>query len=158
MNSKNVGLHPTLSKMISEYFLNWMNLRKFAATALLLHICCTGDVFSNFGYAFYADSILRLIPGPVWFKTTSKTSCTWPSRPSWPDLAAQRRTTGFLLLQLSEVKLLRFFLSKSFKVHIFWEGHKILKNLHLTFDYSTYSQKLSEDFAKFCGLLKIYEL
>ena len=25
------------------------------------------------------------------------------------------------------------------KVHIFWEGHKILKNLHLKFDYSTHS-------------------
>ena len=23
------------------------------------------------------------------------------------------------------------------KVHIFWEGHKILQNLYLTFDYST---------------------
>ena len=44
------------------------------------------------------------------------------------------------------------------KVHIFWAGHKILRNLHLTFDYSTYSQKLGEDFAKFCGLLMIYEL
>ena len=44
------------------------------------------------------------------------------------------------------------------KVHIFWEGHKILRNLLLTFDYSTYSQKLGEDFAKFCGLLRIYEL
>ena len=32
-----------------------------------------------------------------------------------------------------------------YKVHIFWEGHKILQNLHLTFDYSTYSQKLGED-------------
>ena len=41
---------------------------------------------------------------------------------------------------------------------IFWEGHKILQNLPLTFDYSTYSQKLGEDFAKFCGLLRIYEL
>ena len=30
------------------------------------------------------------------------------------------------------------------KVHIFWEGHKILRNLHLTFDYSTYSQKKSK--------------
>ena len=28
-----------------------------------------------------------------------------------------------------------------FKVHIFWEGHKILRNLPLTIDYSTYSQK-----------------
>ena len=44
------------------------------------------------------------------------------------------------------------------KVHIFWEGHKILRNLHLTFDNSTYSQKLGEDFAIFCGLLIIYEL
>ena len=35
---------------------------------------------------------------------------------------------------------------------------KFLQNLHLTFDYSTYSQKLGGDFAKFCGLLRIYEL
>ena len=35
---------------------------------------------------------------------------------------------------------------------------KILWNLPLTFDYSTYGQKLGEDFAKFCGLLRIYEL
>ena len=27
------------------------------------------------------------------------------------------------------------------KVRIFWEGHKILRNLHLTFVYSTYRQK-----------------
>ena len=46
----------------------------------------------------------------------------------------------------------------SFKVHIFWEGHKTLRNLPLTFDYSTYHQKISEDFAKFCDLLRIYEL
>ena len=45
-----------------------------------------------------------------------------------------------------------------FKFHILWEGHKILWNLHLTVDYSTYSQNLGEDFAKFCGLLRIYEL
>ena len=35
---------------------------------------------------------------------------------------------------------------------------KILRNLPLTFDYSAYGQKLGEDFAKFCGLLRIYEL
>ena len=35
---------------------------------------------------------------------------------------------------------------------------KILQNLPLTFDYSTYGQTLGEDFAKFCGLLRIYEL
>ena len=35
-----------------------------------------------------------------------------------------------------------------FKVHIFLEGHKILWNLHLTFDCVYCSQKLGEDFAK----------
>ena len=45
-----------------------------------------------------------------------------------------------------------------FKVHIFWKGHKILWNLPLTFDWHYIGQKLGEDFAKFCGLLRIYEL
>ena len=40
------------------------------------------------------------------------------------------------------------------KVRIFWEGHKIWQNLYFTFVYSTYSQKLSEDF----GLFRIYKL
>ena len=35
---------------------------------------------------------------------------------------------------------------------------KFLRNLPLTFDYSKHGQKLGEDFAKFCGLLRIYEL
>ena len=33
-----------------------------------------------------------------------------------------------------------------------------MQNLHLTFDHSTHSQKLGEDFTRFCGLLRIYEL
>ena len=40
------------------------------------------------------------------------------------------------------------------KIHIFWEGHKILRNLHLTF----VPRSASGDFSKFCGLLRIYEL
>ena len=47
---------------------------------------------------------------------------------------------------------------EQYKVHIFWEGHKILRNLHLTFDCMYSSQKQGEDFAKLCGLLRIYEL
>ena len=35
---------------------------------------------------------------------------------------------------------------------------KNLKNLHLTFDWHYIGQKLGGDFAKFCGLLRIYEL
>ena len=45
-----------------------------------------------------------------------------------------------------------------FKVHIFWEGHKILRNLHLSFVLCSASQRWGEDFAKFSGLLRIYEL
>ena len=44
------------------------------------------------------------------------------------------------------------------KVHIFWESHKILQNLHQLFDWQYIEQIIGGDFAKFCGLLKIYEL
>ena len=37
------------------------------------------------------------------------------------------------------------------KVHIFWEGHKILRNLYLTFDYSTYIQ--SKVRWRFCKIM-----
>ena len=52
----------------------------------------------------------------------------------------------------------QLFLVIFLKVHIFWEGHKILQNLPLTFDCMYCMQKLGEDFAKFCGLLRIDEL
>ena len=44
---------------------------------------------------------------------------------------------------------------KSSKLHIFSEGHKNFRNLPLTFDCMYSSQKKVEDFAKFCGLLRI---
>ena len=46
----------------------------------------------------------------------------------------------------------------SVKVHIFWEGHKILGNLHQLFDWYYTGQIIGGDFAKFCGLLRKYEL
>ena len=47
------------------------------------------------------------------------------------------------------------------KVHIFWDGQIIFKIFTLprpTFVLCSASQKQGEDFAKFCGLLRIYEL
>ena len=44
------------------------------------------------------------------------------------------------------------------KVHIFWEGHKILRNLHRRFDRYYIGQIYGGDFAKICGHLRIYEL
>ena len=43
------------------------------------------------------------------------------------------------------------------KVHIFWEGHNILRNLHSRFVLCSDSRIYGGDFAKFCGLLRIYE-
>ena len=44
------------------------------------------------------------------------------------------------------------------KVYIFWEGHKVLRNLHHRFDLYYIGQIYSGDFAKICSLLRIYEL
>ena len=44
------------------------------------------------------------------------------------------------------------------KVHIFWEGHKILRNLHQLLVLCNASQIICGDFEKCCGLLRIYEL
>ena len=49
-------------------------------------------------------------------------------------------------------------LSGLHKVHIFWEGHNFLPNLHHRFVLCSNSQIYSRDFANFCGLLRIYEL
>ena len=50
------------------------------------------------------------------------------------------------------------FSTKNFKVHIFWEGQKILRNLHRRFDRYYIGQIYGGGFAKFCGLIRIYEL
>ena len=52
------------------------------------------------------------------------------------------------------------FILFSLKIHIFRKGHKILRNLPQLFVVCTRtaSQIISGDFAKFCGLLRIYEL
>ena len=58
------------------------------------------------------------------------------------DLTKARRTWCYYkgpiaLPDFSRNRIKTFF----FKVHIFWEGHKILRNLHLTFDWHYIGQK-----------------
>ena len=48
--------------------------------------------------------------------------------------------------------------SGTYKVHILWEGHKILRNLHQLFVLCTATQMIGGDFVKFCGLLRKCEL
>ena len=81
----------------------------------------------------------------------------WPSQNIWTFNVLYR--LSFLLRQFSKLipilpkwsqrnAIMGLFLIKYvqrkgilFKVNIFWEGHKILRNLPLTFDRSTYNQK-----------------
>ena len=51
-----------------------------------------------------------------------------------------------------------WFPSYDFKVHIFWEGHTNLRNLHRRFVLCSANQIYGGDFANWCELLKIYEL
>ena len=44
---------------------------------------------------------------------------------------------------------------KKVKVHIFWEGHKILRNLHHRFVLCSNGQIYGGDFAKFVAFLKL---
>ena len=39
-------------------------------------------------------------------------------------------------------------MNSDIQVHIFWEGHQILRNLHQLFVLYTASEMISEDFAK----------
>ena len=47
------------------------------------------------------------------------------------------------------ITVFRFCSKNNTKVHIFWEGHKSLRNLYLTFVLYSASQKQGGDFAKF---------
>ena len=51
-----------------------------------------------------------------------------------------------------------FFYLCILKVHIIWEGLKILQYLHHRFDHYYIGQIFCGDFAKICGHLRIYEL
>ena len=61
------------------------------------------------------------------------------------------------MISFENKKPVKFLASKAYfvKVHIFWEGQRILRNLHQLFDIG---KIIGGDFANFCGLLRIYEL
>ena len=61
-------------------------------------------------------------------------------------------------LNMDEICSLKIHLWYVNKVHIFWEGHKISRNLNRRFDLYYIGQIYGGDFAKICGLLRIYEL
>ena len=79
------------------------------------------------------------------------------------NLVIERRLVRFIRLHRNRrfvAKKNRFQKASSIycKVHIFWEGHKFLQNLNCRFVLCSNCQISCGDFAKFCGLLRIYEL
>ena len=63
------------------------------------------------------------------------------------------------MLKLADTVLLLINPSPSnVKVHMFGQGHKLLRNLHQIFDWQDIGQIIGGDFAKLFGLLRIYEL
>ena len=109
-------------------------------------------VVSN--HYYYVISFLSLSEKQI--RTFTNQSKVVQGRGFEADSLPQNQRGKKLTLRKSSWNFRPLWLSIKNKVHIFWEGHKILQNLPLTFDYSTYSQKLGEDFAKFCGLLRLY--
>ena len=76
-----------------------------------------------------------------------------------PTQRAMRNPAKPLLKTMSRMVISIKVLERIYlKVHIFWEGPKILQNLHLRFVLCSNGQIYGGDFAKFCGLLRIYEL
>ena len=55
--------------------------------------------------------------------------------------------TSILTLKSCQVRVAKIYFCS--KVQIFWEGHKIWRNLHLTFVLSSASQKISQNFVAF---------
>ena len=63
-----------------------------------------------------------------------------------------------LWINQNKIHLLSPVGAKIDKVHILWEGHKILWNIHCRFVLCSASQIYGGDFTKFIGVIKIYEL
>ena len=76
----------------------------------------------------------------------------------WNMIQFQKKMYNIHMLYLVIVSCNNYLTSSSCKVHIFWEGHKILRNLHLRFDGYYLGQVYGGNFGKICGLLRIYEL
>ena len=79
-------------------------------------------------------------------KGTGTSDYVWsmrrPSKPTVSTKQTQGPLNGFKQNKLRQKERVTSYKnSKIHKVRIFWEGHKILRNLHLTFDWHYIGQK-----------------
>ena len=140
-----------LKKWITQVF-NWKAITRFLSL-----------IISKWNYQ-YQITVHRLIALVMWVEQPQK----WPKKNARQDRDNQENGSLMQILNLQgqfhhdaaspcgealmyavkfQKKYFKGFLKKSLKsanpikVHIFWEGHKILRNLPFTLEYSTYSQK-----------------
>ena len=122
------------------------------------------DLFTTYYYENLWNHYLFLITYQNWICFVDEIISSWKyvKNSSLKNRNEFQISTNFFTFQsesFADLLVLVFFFCKNyqlFKAHIFWEGQKILWNLHLTFVLGSTSQKSGEDFAKFCGLLRIY--
>ena len=80
-------------------------------------------------------------------------SSVGPQKVGWKNTNCLLKWTKYC----SQMQLKLIWTHGADKVHIFWEGYKILRNLQCRFDRYYIGQIYSGDFAKNCGFLRIYE-
>ena len=121
--------------------------------------CCALDK----GWSFYCCNISRTEISYFWCGVPKVTWETGNYRSVIVDmlLKTQKLTKSPVYIWYHNIKSKVEISSMNmnfFKVHIFWERHKILWNLHRRFDRYYIGQIYGGDFAKICGLLRMYEL
>ena len=124
-----------ISKLINLHFFSGT---KYSSYILVCNGCSRLDAWSKIAYTNVENSFLILFFVSAQFYNLYAYSITF--------------LIHVLIYIFRQTDLLWF------KVHIFWEGHKILRNLHQLFDWQYIGQIIGGDFANFCGLLRLYEL
>ena len=105
-------------------------------------------VFSNFVNFFEDEKILKItffrcdLRFASWDLATFKKALD----PLWSNVGVLDFWVVCNIYRQTSMKLSGYFLSEGFlfpsiKFHIFWEGHKILQNLHRIFDHYCYMDK-----------------
>ena len=117
-------------------------------------ICSSGSLFHRM--LCCSTQLLWLFSAGVFF-IIGNSICFFARRQKWFMSKSAYVTAEHFKLNLTSLYHIPV-LSFS-KYHIFWEGHKILRNLHYRFVLCSKGQIYGGDFAKFCVFLWwIYEL
>ena len=125
-------------KIFFYKFVSWWNAYDISMYFFLIlkYSCCSPDLTTNFEFHFQQifqnESCLFFLAKQ---SDCRPVICHKNSLKNKLEIRCRIWWTACLILVFS----LWWFMI--YKVHIFWEGHKILRNLHLTFDWQYIGQK-----------------